>query len=268
MDRPYSVLGVTPGADEEVVRDAYRSLMKDHHPDHGGSTEEFIRIKEAYEAIQQNDAAVRAGRAGDSGPVRRSTDGGTTAKTGGAGAHAARGGAVELTEHADPDAVDCCRGIGLELRGEYLTLRLVALVENADLTEFVASHMLEGNEERPVAFVTVENASDGTVRWRGNQCLSFVGSDGSRYESAVEYCASDPKLPADWTGSDVTVEPGAQLRAVVIAEELPSDVAVTELSYTQNVFARRGGGSGIEDKERFRIPVRTSVKPLLSQAPF
>ncbi len=268
MDRPYSVLGVTPGADEEVVRDAYRSLMKDHHPDHGGSTEEFIRIKGAYEAIQQNDAAARAGRAGDSGSVRRSTDGGTRAKAGRSGAHTTRDGAVELTEHADPDAVDCCSGIGLELRGEYLTLRLVALVENADLTEFVASHMLEGREERPVAFVTVENTGDRTIRWRGNQCLSFVGSDGSGYESASEYCASDPKLPSDWTGSDVTVEQGAQLRAVVIAEELPSDVAVTELSYTQNVFDRRGARSGIADKERFRFPVRTSVKPLLARAPF
>ncbi len=268
MDRPYSVLGVTPDADEEVVRDAYRSLMKDHHPDHGGSTEKFIRIKEAYDAIQRNDAAASAGRTGQSGSVRRSTDGGTTTKPGGSGTHAARDGAVELTEHADPDAVDCCTGVGLELRGEYLTLRLVALVENADLTEFVASHMLEGNEERPVAFVAVESTGDRTIRWRGNQCLSFVGSDGASYESAGAYCASDPKLPADWTGSDVTVEPGAQLRAVVIAEELPSDVTVTELAYTQNVFARRGGRSGIEDKERFRIPVRTSVKPLLSQAPF
>lgn len=268
MDRPYSVLGVTPGADEEVVRDAYRSLMKDHHPDHGGSTEEFIRIREAYEAIQRNDAAARAARADDAGSVRRSTDGGTTAKTGGSGTRAARDGAVELTEHADPDAVDCCSGIGLELRGEYLTLRLVALIEDADLTEYVASHMLGGREERPVAFVTVENAGDRTVRWRGNQCLSFVGSDGTSYGSAGAYCASDPKLPSDWTGSDVTVEPGAQLRAVVIAEKLPGDIAVTEIAYTQNVFARRGARSGIEDKERFRFPVRTGVKPLLSRTPF
>jgi len=267
MDSPYSVLGVTPGAEEEAVRDAYRSLLKDHHPDHGGTTEKFIRIKEAYEAIQRNDTTARAARAGGSDSVRRSTDGGTT-RTGGGGTATARGSTVELTEHADPEAVDCCRGIGLELRGEYLTLRLVALVENADLTEFVASHMLEGREERPVAFVTVENTGDRTIRWRGNQCLSFVGSDGTGYESAGEYCASDPKLPSDWTGSDVTVEPGARLRAVVIAEELPDDVAVTEIAYAQNVFARRGAGSGIEDKERFRFPVRTSVKPLLSRAPF
>jgi|GEM_PF-547974 len=266
MDRPYSVLGVTPGADEEVVRDAYRSLMKDHHPDHGGTTEKFIRIKEAYEAIQRNDTAARGGRSGGPDSVRRSTDGGT--RTVGTGTATARGSTVDPTEHANPEAVDCCRGIGLELRGEYLTLRLVALVENADLTEFVASHMLEGREERPVAFVTVENTGDRTIRWRGNQCLSFVGSDGSGYESAGEYCASDPKLPSDWTGSDVTVKPGAQLRAVVIAEELPADVRVTELAYTQNVFARGGARSGIEDKERFRVPVRTSVKPLLSRAPF
>lgn len=260
MDRPHSVLGVEPGADEDAVRDAYRSLMKDHHPDHGGSTEEFIRIKEAYEAIQRDDAA-----AAGAGAVRRSTDGGTATRAGTAPAPA---GGVERTEHADSTAVECCTGIGLELRGEYLNLRLVALVEDADLTEYVASHMLDEDEKRAVAFIVIENTSDRTVRWRGSQCLSFVGNDGCAYGTAGEYCASDPKLASDWTGSDVAVDPGAQLRTVVIADELPDGVDVAELEYTQNVFAQRGAGSGIEDKERFRLAVASSVKPMLSRPPF
>ncbi|HMB50222.1 MAG TPA: DnaJ domain-containing protein [Natronoarchaeum rubrum] len=267
MDRPYSILGVDPGANEERVREAYRTLMKTHHPDHGGSTETFIRIKEAYEAIQRGDAASGTHPGSGAGSVRRSTDGGTATRTGGAAAPT-RGTAVEPTEHADQSAVNCCSGVGLELRGEYLTVRLVALIEDADVGAFVASHMLDGRDERTIAFFTVENASDRTVRWRGNQCLSFVGSDGRSYESAGEYCASDPKLPSGWTGSDVAVEPGAQLQAVVIAEEFPAEIDVTELAYTQNVFARAGAGSGIEDKERFRFAIGSSVKPLLSRPPF
>jgi len=262
MDRPYSVLGVEPGADDDAVRAAYRTLMKDHHPDHGGSTEEFIRIKEAYETIQRDDASARDARSGADGRPRRSTDGGTTTRTGSAST------GVEVTEHRSATAVSCSCGVGLELRGEYLTLRLVALVEEQDLSELVAAHMLDGTVERTVAYLAVENTGDRTVRWRGNQCLRFVGSDGYTYESAGEYCASEPKLPPRWKGSDVAVEPGTRMNAVVVAEELPDDVEVSELAYTQNVFARRGAGSGIEDKERFRFEVGSSVKHHLARAPF
>lgn len=262
MDRPYNVLGVDPGADEEVVRAAYRTMMKKHHPDQGGSTEEFIRIKRAYEAIQQNDASARAARARATDRSRTSTDGGTATRSGAASA------GVDVTEHADATAVSCSCGVGLELRGEYLRLRLVALVDDADVTKLVASHMLEGYDERTAAFLTVENTSDRTVRWRGNQCLTFIGSDGYMYESAADYRASETKLPPRWKGSDVAVEPGTRMNAVVIAEELPEDVEVEELVYTQNVFARRGAGSGIEDKERFCFEVGSSVKRHLARAPF
>lgn len=262
MHRPYNVLGVDPGAADDVVRAAYRTLMKKHHPDQGGSAEEFIRVKRAYEAIERNDASARSARTTGDGRRRRSTDGGTATRDGASSA------GVDVAEHADATAVNCACGVGLELRGEYLTLRLVALVDDVDVTKLVASHALEGYDERTAAFLTVENVSDRTVRWRGNQCLRFVGTDGHAYESASEYRASEPKLPPRWKGSDVAVEPGTRMNAVVIAEELPENVEVGELAYTQNVFARRGVGSGIEDKERFCFEVGASVKRHLSRAPF
>jgi curved DNA-binding protein CbpA len=48
---PFEVLGVEPGADEEVIERAYRDRVKESHPDHGGTPEEFQRVREAYEAI-------------------------------------------------------------------------------------------------------------------------------------------------------------------------------------------------------------------------
>jgi hypothetical protein len=58
---PYKVLGVRPGASSEELHDAYRRLVKEHHPDRNGgsaeSTKRFQEIQEAYEA-------VRSGRAG------------------------------------------------------------------------------------------------------------------------------------------------------------------------------------------------------------
>src|ERR687893_1407480 len=44
----YEVLGVPREASQAEIRNAYRNLAKEHHPDHpGGSAEEFSRLQEA-----------------------------------------------------------------------------------------------------------------------------------------------------------------------------------------------------------------------------
>lgn len=50
---PYLVLGVSPGATEKEIKKAYRDLSKKHHPDvnEGKSSEEFVKITEAYEML-------------------------------------------------------------------------------------------------------------------------------------------------------------------------------------------------------------------------
>jgi DnaJ-domain-containing protein 1 len=45
------VLGLCPGASLRQLKDAYRRLVKTHHPDAGGDPEVFKRIQEAYEKI-------------------------------------------------------------------------------------------------------------------------------------------------------------------------------------------------------------------------
>ncbi|QLD90186.1 2Fe-2S iron-sulfur cluster binding domain-containing protein [Natronomonas salina] len=55
MESPFEVLGVEPDADEEAIEHAYRSRVKESHPDHGGSPEEFKRVRAAYEAIVAGD---------------------------------------------------------------------------------------------------------------------------------------------------------------------------------------------------------------------
>src|SRR6185436_8765507 len=53
---PYRVLGVSPGASAEELHSAYRRLVKLHHPDRNGGSEEsarrFAEIQEAYDEVR------------------------------------------------------------------------------------------------------------------------------------------------------------------------------------------------------------------------
>jgi len=53
---PFEILGVEPDADEETVESAYRRRVKESHPDHGGSAEEFQAVRAAYEEIITGEA--------------------------------------------------------------------------------------------------------------------------------------------------------------------------------------------------------------------
>ena len=68
----YDVLGVPREASQEEIRQAYRSLAKDRHPDRaGGSTEEFSLLQEAYAVLsdpnrrRQHDEALDLAHAAD-----------------------------------------------------------------------------------------------------------------------------------------------------------------------------------------------------------
>jgi DnaJ domain/RNA ligase len=47
----YSILGLLPSATEQEVRKTYRSLIKQHHPDHGGDRNTFEKLTNAYNNI-------------------------------------------------------------------------------------------------------------------------------------------------------------------------------------------------------------------------
>jgi hypothetical protein len=47
------ILGIKPddALNREVVKKAYRKMAMKHHPDHGGSAEQFNKIKQAYDHL-------------------------------------------------------------------------------------------------------------------------------------------------------------------------------------------------------------------------
>lgn len=46
----WDVLGVARNADRRTIENAYKALARIHHPDMGGSSEAFVRLRRAYEA--------------------------------------------------------------------------------------------------------------------------------------------------------------------------------------------------------------------------
>ena len=47
----YQTLGVSKQADAKEIKNAYRRLAGKHHPDKGGSEEEFKKVQKAYETL-------------------------------------------------------------------------------------------------------------------------------------------------------------------------------------------------------------------------
>lgn len=70
MANAYETLGVPKGASETEIKQAYRKLASQHHPDKGGDTKRFQEIQSAYETLsdpvkrQQHDNPFQ----GHSGP--------------------------------------------------------------------------------------------------------------------------------------------------------------------------------------------------------
>lgn len=57
---PYRALGVSPLDADDVVRQRFRELAMEHHPDRGGSPERMREVNLAYERILRHRAARRA----------------------------------------------------------------------------------------------------------------------------------------------------------------------------------------------------------------
>jgi hypothetical protein len=52
-DEAYAILGLSPGADDEAVREAHHRLMKKLHPDHGGTDYLATKINRARDVLLQ-----------------------------------------------------------------------------------------------------------------------------------------------------------------------------------------------------------------------
>ena len=50
-DEAYKLLGLSPKASDQEIKEAHRRLMREHHPDRGGSGELAARLNEARDVL-------------------------------------------------------------------------------------------------------------------------------------------------------------------------------------------------------------------------
>ncbi|WP_254763799.1 J domain-containing protein [Natrinema marinum] len=246
MESHYEALGLSPDADERAVRRAYRSLLKKHHPDQGGSRERFLRIQEAYEEIL-----------GERAPGERETDIGAITE-----------GTADTQRYQptyDPTNGDEGGDHELTVSGEYLTLTLAGLVHGVDLEALVDGPVTAATT-RTVAFFRVHNTSERTLSWQGKTNTSFFGDDGFLYEGSSIVAPHATDLPRRWTGTDVDLEPDRAVDGVVIAQEIPEAVTLDQVMYTQHVPDK--DSNGLADTERYLFELKPLVRERLNRIPF
>ena len=54
----YAILKISPSANSDEIRIAYRKLAKQNHPDLGGSAQAMADINEAYSVLQDNKSMM------------------------------------------------------------------------------------------------------------------------------------------------------------------------------------------------------------------
>lgn len=219
MAEPHEVLDVAPDAEEHAVRSAYRDLLTEHHPDQGGSREQFLRIKRAYERLVEDD---------DLRCDAPQTIGCPEVRT-----------AEPVRYQGEP---------ALRARGAGLEVHLLALTDDVDAASLLPDHVESGR--RVVACFAVRCRADRAVTWSGRR-VRFVDERGERHPPSV-YRPRECDLPGAWRGDDVELEPAERVRSLLVSRELPETVALRRLAYEGIGASRPDRGLRFELDERRR----------------
>lgn len=220
MAEPHEVLDVPPDADERTVRTAYRDLLKEHHPDHGGSRDAFLRITEAYETLLERDDPCY-----EAGPTTVCRD------------------EIRVARPVQRDDE-----VGLLARGDGLEVHLLAVTDRVPTDELLPEHVEHGR--RFVACFVVSSCADDAVTWEGRR-VRFVDSTGERHLPSV-YRPRREDLPGPWRGDDLEIDPGESVRSLLVSRSVPAEVEIEHLVYdgSPSIGTERGLRFDLDDDRR------------------
>lgn len=264
MDDPYETLGVDRDADPRTVKRAYKRLVREHHPDAGGSAERFEAVRRAYDAIRRDevgesagsrtrgaDASAGSARAGDPRTVGRSAGASVTDLF------------PAFETPLDTDRLREVLPDGCFLGGDSLWLALVALRE-VDVADVVFRHQTEDvDTRRTVAVFHAYNPGTEQREWNGWTRTTFHGTDGTAYDrSDLQMNPYDPKdrFPSHLTPQFAEIPAGEARNGLLVVEALPDGVDLARVVYEQS---RPGDHRGAE---RFAFDLDDGSRAALSRA--
>lgn len=193
MESPFDVLRIDSDADEAEIDRAYRRRVLEAHPDHGGSTDEFQRVRAAYEAIVAGYDPADDEGAGESPPA----DG--RRRNGSGGADGPEGSRIEYLNYevladrgwslADDDLFEKASAADLDHDdyGEFLADPGESLLEAAENRGFAWPYACRGGACANCAVAVVE----GEMETPGNHVLSSEMLDRGIRLSCISAPESD-----------------------------------------------------------------------------
>lgn len=255
MSDPYEVLGVTKNAPDAVVEAAYRALVKQHHPDHGGSSEKFHKIKEAYETIESDRTREANGES--------------------LGAFSNFGG-MPVSESEGVGSLD----EGLSVNGKYLTVAVETLTKidisggivyasgsGADTFDKLDAFKSfdDSGPYRYLVVFDVENTSDRLIAWETGD-TKFHGTDGYTYTSS-NHALNEHLLSARLNLNYAEIEAGRKAKVVTLVESMPEGVEVEEIVHTLDVFEKGKVSGWAEEEERYVFNIQPKNESALRELP-
>jgi hypothetical protein len=243
VDNPYQILGVEPTAEEAVIDANYRSLLKEHHPDHGGNEERFKKIKNAYEQIQDDQ-------------------GGSTDES------SSKAGKNIFDLFNTPTSTETVTGSisdDLWLEGDNLTVSLLNIARR-DITDYSIDSdytpSSSSNEDRLLVFLHVRNTSDWIQKIKPTE-VRVVGTDSRTYDSELSGLGMNnvvdteqKSLPTHLHASSREMEPHTKANFVCSIENMPDSVEIDRVIYTFKLFDGHQIDGVVQSKTRFEFDIQ------------
>jgi hypothetical protein len=238
MQDAHEVLGVDADADELVIEAAYKALVKEHHPDHGGDEEKFQEVKTAYDSIQNNSVQNDDD---ESGGFDNFTE-----------------GLIGLGTPVKSESIEGRLNDELTIEEWPMKISLLGLFRT-DVSNLINDFAEDEvpTDGRYMSLFKIENISEYVQPWKGDS-TTYIGDDGQSYSTG------DPmNIVIDRTSpfssqiamSRQDMEPQTWKLGVVVLEPVPEGTDIDKVVYPHKVFKGNQTDGHVKQKTRYEFSI-------------